>query len=430
MNGDDDGAVDGGAACGDVTGGSAVDGDGPDGSTAGGEATGVNLGRRRLALAAVSGGNFSQLGARILLGAVVPFVLMDFQTTEATIGLALTGMWAMYALIQFPSGVLADRLGERPLVLAGVVGAAVGTALVALSPSVLAFGAATIVLGAGAGLFFSPATSLLSRLYDEHGGALSVLTGAGAVAGAAFPAVGGVLAERYGWEVAVGAGVGVALPAAAATLVFVPALPPANPERNLAAAFDPSRIAGVLSRPPLAYTTALAVIGGFTFQSVSSFLAAFLVAHRNLSPSTAAAAFGAVFAISSVAQPVNGRVSDALSRDAAIALSVTLAGIGIGTLVLVSGPFGTVAGVAVLGAGISWPGPIQARFMDCLPEAERGYGFGLVRTVYMFLAASGSVVTGTVASAVGWTAAYGLVVALLVTCLGLLGTNRALGLEL
>ncbi|WP_435062884.1 MFS transporter [Halobaculum sp. EA56] len=385
-------------------------------------------GRRRLALAAIGGGNFSQLGARILLGAVVPFVLVEFDTTEATVGLALTGMWATYALLQFPSGVLADRVGERPLVLAGVVGAAVGTALVALSPSVLAFGAATVVLGAGAGLFFSPATALLSRLYDERGGALSVLTGAGAVAGAAFPAAGGALAERFGWEVAVGAGAAVAVPVVLATVAFVPALPPANPERDLAALVDPGRIAGILSRPPLAYTTALAVLCGFTFQAVSSFLAAFLVAHRGLAPSTAAAAFGAVFGISAVAQPVNGRVSDALSRDAAVALSVTLAGAGIAALVFVPGPAGTVAGVAVLGAGVSWPGPIQARFMDRLGDAERGYGFGLLRTVYMFLAASGSVVTGAVASAAGWPAAYGVVLALLACCLGLLGANRALGL--
>ncbi len=186
----------------------------------------------------------------------------------------------------------------------------------------------------------------------------------------------------------------------------------------------------MITRPPLAYTTAIAVLCGFTFQAVSSFLAAFLVAHRGLAPSTAATAFGAVFAISAVAQPVNGRVSDALSRDAAVAISVTLAGAAIATLVFVPGTAGIVAGVAVLGAGISWPGPIQARFMDRLTDAERGYGFGLLRTVYMFLAASGSVVTGAVASAAGWAAAYGLVVALLGTCLALLGANRALGLEL
>ncbi|WP_284032256.1 MFS transporter [Halobaculum lipolyticum] len=406
-----------------------MSGDGAAGAGAS-DAPGASATRRRLALAAIGGGNFSQLGARILLGAVVPFVLIDLDTTEATLGLALTGMWATYALAQFPSGVLADRIGERPVVLAGITGAAVGTLLVAMSPTVLAFGAATVVLGAGAGLFFAPATALLSRLYDERGGALSVLTGAGAVAGAAFPAAGGVLAERFGWQVAVGAGAAVAVPAAVATLVFVPALAPANPDRDLRALVDPARIRGVLARPPLAYTTAIAVLCGFTFQAVSSFLAAFLVAHRGLSPSTAAVAFGAVFAISAVAQPANGRVSDRLSRDAAVAISVTLAGTGIATLVLVPGVVGTVAGVAVLGAGVSWPGPIQARFMDRLVDAERGYGFGLLRTVYMFLAASGSVVTGAVASAAGWPAAYGLVVALLACCLCLLGANRLLGLGL
>ena len=93
----------------------------------------MNGGRRRLALAAVSAGNFSQLGARILLGAVVPFVLVEFGTTEATVGVALTGMWAAYALLQFPSGVLADRLGERPVVLAGIVGAGFPGALRRLS---------------------------------------------------------------------------------------------------------------------------------------------------------------------------------------------------------------------------------------------------------------------------------------------------------
>ena len=137
-----------------------------------------------------------------------------------------------------------------------------------------------------------------------------------------------------------------------------------------------------------------------------------------------------MFGVSAVAQPINGRVSDALSRDAAVAISVTLAGAGLATLVWVPGAAGTVGGVAVLGAGISWPGPIQARFMDRLADAERGYGFGLLRTVYMFLAASGSVVTGAVASAAGWPAAYGLVIALLACCLGLLGANRAFDLGL
>ena len=57
-----------------------------------------------------------------------------------------------------------------------------------------------------------------------------------------------------------------------------------------------------------------------------------------------------------------------------------------------------------LGLGISWAGVFHAWFMDILRDAERGASFGFIRTVYMFLGASGSVVTGTLADASGWPA--------------------------
>jgi hypothetical protein len=48
----------------------------------------------------------------------------------------------------------------------------------------------------------------------------------------------------------------------------------------------------------------------------------------------------------------------------------------------------------------------------------------------MLLAASGSVVVGSLADVAGWPTAYGTVVALLAACLLALGANRALGLGL
>jgi hypothetical protein len=43
--------------------------------------------------------------------------------------------------------------------------------------------------------------------------------------------------------------------------------------------------------------------------------------------------------------------------------------------------------------------------MDHLAAEERSVGFGLIRTTYMVLGASGSVVTGVVADGWGWSAA-------------------------
>jgi len=194
-------------------------------------------GGRRVVLA-VAGGNFTQLGARLLLSPVVPLVLVEFDATKTSVGLALTGMWAVYALLQFPSGVLADRYGEYRLVLAGLVGTAVGAVLVATAPSLLAYGLFALVLGAGGGLFFSPASSLLSRLFDAQGEALGSLTAGGSVAGVAFPAVASFVAVRFGWRPAVALGALVAVPVAVVTVRSVPRLPPVTPDRRLRSVLD------------------------------------------------------------------------------------------------------------------------------------------------------------------------------------------------
>jgi predicted MFS family arabinose efflux permease len=381
-------------------------------------------------LGVVAAGNFAQLGARLLLGAVVPLVILRFEVGKSTVGLALTGMWAVYAFLQFPSGVLADRYGERRLLLVGLTGTIVGTVLVAAAPTFALYGGAVLVLGAGAGLFFSPASSLLSRLFEERGGALGALTAGGAVAGLVYPALGGAIGVTHGWRVAVGLAAAVTLPALAATVWVVPTVAPANPDRSLRAALDGTRLWGLLTRPGVAYTTVLAVAFGFTFQALSSFFPTFLVEHRGFDTGTAGVVFGVVFGLSSVAQPIAGWVSDRLLRDVALGGSATLAATGIAVLLVVPGVTGTALGTVVLGAGVSWPGAIQARYMDQFTDAERGYGFGLVRSVYMLLAASGSAAVGGLAEVGGWTFGYGAVVVLLVVALLALATNRLLGLGL
>ena len=398
---------------------------------AGGVSQSSGVESRRTVLAVVAGGNFAQLGARFLLSPVVPFVIADLGASESTVGLALTLMWATYALFQFPSGVLADRFGERRLLFVGLAGAALGTALVALAPSLPAYALFTVVLGAGAGLFFSPASALMSRLFDDAGGALGALTAGGALAGVVYPAAGGFLGETFGWRVAVAAGTLVTLPVLAASVALLPRVPPANPDRSLRAAVDLGRLRALLARPSVAYTTVVAVAVSFTFQAFSSLFPTFLVQHRaGIDPTAAGLVFGAVFGLSSLAQPVAGRLSDRVSRDLAIAASVTLTATGLSVLLLVPGRAALLAGAVVLGVGISWPGPVQARFMDQLSAEERGYGFGLVRTVYMFAAAPGSVVVGTLAERAGWVVAFGSVVAVLAACLVVLATNAVFSLDL
>jgi MFS family permease len=387
-------------------------------------------GSRRSTLAVVAAGNFVQLGSRLLVGAVVPLVLVYFETSRSVVGAALTGMWALYALSQFPSGVLADRYGERRLLVAALAATCCGVVLVALSPSVVLFTLFVLALGSGAGLFFPPASSLVSRLYANRGGALGVLTASGAVGGVLFPLVGGVVGVRLGWRAAVAVGAVATAAAGLATLVVVPPVSPPNPGRSLGTLADVHRHRRLLCRPGVAYSLTVGSLVGFTLQAITSFFPTFLVEFRGLGTDVAGLAFGVVFGLSSVAQPVAGRLSDRYSRDAAIGVSVAVALVGVVVLLAVRTTPGLVAGVGLLGAGIAWPGPVQARFLDQLGDAERGYGFGLIRSAYMLLGSAGSVVVGVLADAGGWVPGFGVLGVALAASLVVLGANRALDLGL
>jgi predicted MFS family arabinose efflux permease len=253
------------------------------------------------------------------------------------------------------------------------------------------------------------------------------MTAAGAVAGVCYPLAAGALGVRYGWRAAPAVAAVATLAVLVATLVVVPRMAAVRPDRRLRDAFDSGLLGGLLSRPAVVYSIGVAVVGGYTFQAVSSFLPTFLVEYRALGTGEASLALGGVFALSAVAQPVAGRVSDARSRDLAIGASFALTAVGVGTLVVVPSLPGMVAGTVLLGVGVSWPGSVQARLMDQLDDAERGLGFGAVRTVYLLLSALGSAVTGALADAGGWPLAYGAVIVLLAACLLAMTLNRRVG---
>jgi len=156
----------------------------------------------------------------------------------------------------------------------------------------------------------------------------------------------------------------------------------------------------------------MAVGGAFCWQATASFLPAFLIEFRGFSAARASALFSAYFVVHGVTQPVLGGLSDRLGRDAAAAVAFGVGVVGYSALVVAPGA-AVLAAVPLVGVAMSWGAPVQSRFIDHLSERERAAGFGLVRTVYMLLGATGSVVVGTLADVGGWPVAFGLLVGLL-----------------
>jgi len=346
------------------------------------------------------------MAGRLVISPVVPSIGTAFGVPNGALGLALTGMWMGYAAAQFPSGLLADRYGERRIILIAVGGTAVANAMLAFAPSYPVFLLGTAVLGTVAGLHYSVATSLLTRTTDKIGTAIGIHTAGAPVAGVLVPMAAGAVGAWLGWRWALALGTVFALPVTALVLYVVRPRPPVRPDQSVWSRVRLGPVMDLLRRPPIARTVGLSAVGMFVWQATASFLPAFLVAHHGFSEATAGALFSGYFLVQGLTQPGLGALSDRIGRDAAASLAIGLGIVGYGLLVGGTGLVVAAVSVSLAGLSMGWGAALMPKFMDHLDDHERNSGFGLVRTVYMMLGAAGSVVTGFVADLLGWNVAF------------------------
>ncbi len=371
--------------------------------------------------------NFGQFGARVVISPFVLAIAAEFGRSKAAVGLVLTLMWAIYACFQFPSGVFADRYGERRVIFVALALAAVGVLFVAWSPSFLGFALAALVLGSGAGMYFAAGTALLDRRFENTGQAFSLHSAGSPLAGLAVPVVASLVAARYGWRTGILVGAAVAAGALAFAVLAVGATPAASPGIRVRDRLTPGTVLELLSRPPVAFATVLGVIGMYVFQSFVSFFPTFLQEYHGLTTESASFATGVAFVLIAVVLPLVGRAGDAFGHDTFLLVPFLVTGAGFGTLLIPAGLPAISAGVFLVGTGLTWGGVLQSRFMREFADGERATGFGLVRTTFVLLGSVGSAVTGFLAEFGGWPLAVGVIVLLLVVASAMVVANRLLG---
>ena len=377
------------------------------------------------ALALCVGAYFAVRFSQVIVGPVVPLVLEEFETSPGVIGLALTGMWVGYALVQLPSGLFADRFGERRVVLLALgiaAGAAVG---MAGAPTVLVFGLATVGLGIGAGAYYNPATSLLTRAFDGVGGVIGTHRIGGQVAGVLAPVAAALVSARYGWRAAIALGAVLAVVVAGLFRLKHAAAPPVRPDASLRELFDPALLVAILTRPHTRTTTVVMTLVEFVGLTAMAFLPIFLVEQYGLSIGRANLLFALFFTVSAVCQPLSGRLSDRIGRDATTALLALAGLLGYGSLAVGETLLVAVPAVVLAGAALSTTPVVQARMLDGLRAANRGTGFGLFRTLYLLVGATGTAIVGATADAAGWAVAFGLLAALWAVVLLTLGLSSS-----
>lgn len=367
------------------------------------------------------------LGLRFLVPTLLPQVKATFGLDNAAAGLAVTVIWGCYALMQFPAGLLTDRIGERTVLAASLAGSAASLALLAAAPLFAVFLLGAAAFGVGSGLYGPARGMSLSKAFPRNdGAAFGITLAAGSLGSAVIPLIAGTAVGALGWRLLVGGTAPAFLVIAALAWATLPDPIDSATRTDGGTADAPPTLRAVVRSLPRALGDRNVLLASvaltfylFAFQGLTAFLPTYLVTHEGIGQSLAGLIFSLLFVAGMICQVVVGTASD---RYGARPVLVGVATVAVVTLLAVPAVDGRLAwGVLVflLGTRLALAPVTNSYVVARLPADVQGAAWGLLRTCLFLVGSTGSLFVGAMADAGRFDAAFlalGGVTAVAVVC--------------
>lgn len=363
---------------------------------------------------------------RLVLSPLLPTVIEDFAISPFQAGLALTTLWGLYALFQYPSGRLSDHLSRKTLLVSGLALLLVGFASLASAPTYPLFLLGAAVVGTGAGLYPTPARALVSDLYVERRGEAFGLHTASGDAGGALAAGLAVAALAVGvWQAAY-------LPVIVALGVVLLALHYFSDEPYTTPAIDGTTLkvalldvvqtgARLTANARMRWLLVAYMLYAFVWQSATGFLPTLLQETKGFSPAFAGGGFAALFVVGALVKPLAGSLGDRFARASVAVGALVVASLALASLLFADGPLFVALAVGAFAAGLmAYPPVMQAYLMDTFPDASMGGDLGATRTIYIGVGSLGPTYVGFVAERASYVVAFWGLLACLLASAGLI----------
>jgi len=343
---------------------------------------------------------------RLGLPALAPTLRTDLGLTLPQVGIVLGSVGVGVVLTLIAWGWLADRIGERIVLAAGLTGAAASLVAAALVDGFLALTAALLV----AGMFGAASTGASGRAVmgwfsrAERGMALGVrqmgIPLGGGIAALALP----LIVATWDLHAALLALALVCLLAAIASWLWVREPPPPPADRLTSTAPPPLRDRRLWR---LATGSGMLIVGQ---SGTLGFIVLFLHDERGWSVAAAAAVLAGMQAAGAIARVMAGRWSDRVGRRVSPVRTITALS---AVLLLIAAALAgapTVVLLPVLLAGgvlaMSWNSLSFTAAAEISGRDQAGMAIGVQNTVLSAFGALAPVVVATVIVAASWPAAW------------------------
>ncbi len=358
----------------------------------------------------------------VALPPILPLLVADFDITYGQAGALLTVFYVMYSVFQLPAGALADRVGKKPVLGAGMVVLAIGIFIAGLAGDYLTLVLAQVLAGIGGSTYHPSGMSLISDLEtgNTEGKAMGI-HGLGGVTGTAMaPAIIGGLAVVFDWRIALMAGAGVGLAYAAVFVTWFPDVED-RPGETVSADGGARAPTGLRERAraavnvPLAWWVAALFVANLLISleigAVRTFATAYLFERTAGSTAISNAVFFVMLAGGGIASLGAGSLADRMDR---ITLGVGVLGLSAlaltATIAVPALPLVLTAWFFVLGVILYAAFPAMNALTSAYAEREfSGSLFGVMLTAGALGGAGGPLLVGVVAERVGLEVAFPLI---------------------
>lgn len=331
-----------------------------------------------------------------------------------SLGIALASASLGRFATNIPAGIMSERIGRKPIMIAGALIVTVFGTLSGIAPNAPTFWFFRLLMGVGSAMVITIANVVatdLSRV-ENRGRVLGLLHGMQLIVGISTPALGGFLAEYVDIRAPFYlSGAGTAVFATWALLRLPETRPHIQRVSHAAGSIirRPKGAASLLKDPSFFW---VCMLGFATFYLRNGATTGLMPLYMDDVLGMGPGHLGILFTVASVIHGViiypSGWISDIWGRKPLIVPTGILVGIGVAVVPFMTEPVSFVVIFVLLHAAIGWGGQAPTAYLgDIAPEGMRGASFGMYRTFGDLAGIIGPLIALGIADYVSYAAAFG-----------------------